>query len=276
MATTLELEASDDQALPLEFYHFYRGSEDWYYVTAERVKSLDGIQHLPLELTRGQIDVGGEDRPGALSITLPTDSVLGLIFQEGSAPSPINLAITRQLQGATDDPWIIFIGEVTSADVEGETVTIQVLPFTARLDVIVPQGLYQKDQCQWNTYDPFTCKVDKATFTFTGTVAAVSGLSVEITGASAFNPGTGARDDMFVGGILEKGERKGMIESQNGDVVILLESVPTLDVGDVVSLVAGDNRRLETCRDKFNKANRRLAFPHLPVLNPFYGQGLRP
>lgn len=275
MATTRELEGSKHKSRPVEFYHFYQTTHDWYYTTSRRVKTLGGIPHQPLEITRGQIDMGGEDRPGALSITVPTDSSIGSVLQEGSGATPISLRITRQQPSASDDPWIIFIGEISGANVQGEIVNIDCLPFTARLDLIVPQGLYQRDQCQWNTYDPYTCKKNRSEYTFVGTVTGVDGLRITVDGASAFDPGTGVRDDMFAGGVLEKGERTGMIESQDGDTVTLLELVPTVAVDDVIFLVAGDDRLLDTCRDKFNNAQRRVAFPHLPLKNPWYGQGLR-
>lgn len=275
MATTRELEGSKHKSRPVEFYHFYQSTHDWYYTTSRRVKTLDGLPHQPLEITRGPIDVGGEDRPGALSVSIPTDSSLGLIIQDGSLSTPLSLQITRQQPSASDDPWIIFIGDLGSAEVQGENINLQFLPFTARLDVIIPQGLYQKDQCQWNTFDPFTCKVNRAIYTFTGAIVSIDGLTIEVAGASGFDPGTGTKIDMFVGGILKKDEREGMIMGQSGDFMILLEAVPTLEVGNVIELTAGDNRTLRTCADKFGNARRRFAFPHLPTLNPFYGQGLR-
>lgn len=275
MATYREIEGSSYGGTPVEYYHFYRGAQDWYYTSSRRIRLFNSARHLPLEITRGPIDLGGADQPGALTITLPTASNLGTIFQEGSLPTPISLTITRQQPAASDAPWIIFIGEVSNADIQGEIVSLQALPFTARLDLIIPQGLYQKEQCQWNTYDIYTCKVVKATYTFTGTISAIDGLNITVDDATAFDPGTGTQPNMFVQGILQKGERQGMIQAQDGDVISLLEVVPTLTVGDVVDLIAGDDRTVETCRTKFANAGRRFSFPHMPVLNPFYGQGLR-
>lgn len=275
MPTYRELERSLFKGRPIEVYHFFRGTEDWFYTSSKFTVIFESETYTPLEITRGQIDYGGEDRPGALPITFPTDTDLGLLLQAGSVASPVSVRVTRIQSDAATDPAIIFLGELGGADVDGENVTVQCWPFTARMDLTVPQGLFQRDQCQWNTYDPNTCKVDKATYTFEGEVTEIDGLNVTVDGALDFDPGTGTRSDMFSLGIIQKGEQQGMIDLQMGNIVRLIELLPTLVVGDMVQLVAGDDRSMATCRDKFANAPRRLAFAHMPVLNPFYGQGLR-
>lgn len=275
MATTRELEQSKHQSTPIEFYHFYRSTEDWYYVANKRTRTLDGIAYTPSAITRGSIEYGSEDRPGALAVMLPLKSALGADIQAGALPTPLSLVITRQQPAATDEPAIIFVGEVDTAEVLGKKVNLQCLPFTARLGQTAPQGLYQRRQCQFNTYDPNTCKVNGLTFRFTGAVSAIDGLNITVDGAADFDPGTGTLPDMFALGTFGFGERKVMIESQLDDTVTIIERVSGLVVGSIVTLQAGDDRLPETCNTKFNNSARYLAFELMPVLNPFDGQGLR-
>ncbi len=275
-ATYRSLEGSRSQGRPMELYHFFRGTEDWFYTSSKFVIVFEGDVYEPLEITRSTIDLGGEDKPGAITVRLPTDSDLGALLQAGTSPTPISLQITRIQRDALTQPAIIFIGELSTADDQDEMTAVQALPFLARLDFTIPQGLFQRRQCHWNTFDTLTCKAVKATFTYTGEVTAISGVQVTVDGAVDFDPGTGTRVDMFALGIIQKGEWQGMIESQSGNVLTLIERVPTLEVGDEVQLIAGDDRTPETCRDKFGKIARYLAFPDMPVVDPYSGQGLRP
>lgn len=279
MATYRELERSLFRSKPVELYHFFRGTEDWYYTSSKFVVSFSdsadtGIYD-PLAIVRGAVDLGGADKPGALSITLPVDCDLGLLLQAGTSPTPISVRVIRFQTEAPDEPAIIFTGDLGNADIQDEKITLQCWPFGARLNRTVPRGLYQRAQCQVNTYDPFTCGVDKATYTYEGEVTAINGLAITVDGAADFDPGTGTRPDMFALGILQFGEHLAAIDTQSDDAVTLWEAVPGLQVGDTVQLVAGDDRLQETCTIKFGNAPRRIAFPNMPVDNPFFGQGFR-
>lgn len=282
MSTTLELEQSKHGGRPIEYYHFYRATEDWYYTTSRRVKTLDGIPHLPLEINRGVIATGGADKPGALSIELPTSSAIGQAVKDGLLPTPLSLRITRQQAGASDDPRIIFNGEASTAGVTPALTTIQFLPLLARLSQMVPQGAFQKDQCTFATYDTLTCGLDRADFTFDGVVEAVDGLDVTITGLSDYRPVNADGDTeafvptMFALGILKKGEREVMIESQSGNTVRLVTSLDNLRVDDAVQVVVGDDRQAQTCLLKMKNIARNMSFSHMPTVNPYYGRGFLP
>jgi hypothetical protein len=235
------------------------------------VLSYEGERFEPLEINHGEIERGSEDNPGAVPVTLPTDSAIGLVLQAGSAPTPISLRISMQQLGDPADPAIIFNGELRGADFQDEICTVQAIPLQSRINVTMPRGRWQRKQCVWNTFDPDTCRVDPAPFTFAGTVSAIDGLTVTVTGAGAFNTDPA----FFALGVLTKGEYKGMIETQDGDDILLQRMIPGLLVGDSVSLLAGDDRTKETCLVKFNNIERHMAFYQIPTLNPHYGQGLR-
>jgi hypothetical protein len=273
MPTYLELERSRFQSKPIKLFHFYRGTEDWYYTSNKFVVVFDSQVFLPLAIKHSQVEYGGEDLPGACPVSLPVDSDLGQVLKLGAMPTPVQLDIIRLQRDASTQPAIIFKGELGAGDVQNRQITVQCWPFESQLNLVVPQGLYQRDYCQWNTYDEFTCKVNKATFTFTGVIEAISGTEITVTDASTFDPGTGVREDMFVNGIFQKDEYQVLINAQAGDVLTLIEPIPGLLVGDSVDLVAGDDRTLTTCSEKFANAGRRLAFRWMPVVDPFYGQG---
>lgn len=266
------LEASRDKGQPRYYYHFLRGGEDWCYTNHRTQLAFNGQLYTPLEITHGEIERGSEDNPGTVPITLPTDSDVGLVLQQGAAPTPISVRISMLQLGDVTDPAIIFYGELRGADFNGEICEVQAVPLQARLDVIMPRGRWQRKQCVWNTYDPFTCGVSESGFLFNGTVSAIDGLTVTVPGAAAFRS---TDPSFFALGVMSKDEYKGMIEKQDGDNMLLQHMIPGLVVGNSVSLLAGDDRTKETCLFKFNNIERHMAFHLIPTTNPHYGQGLR-
>lgn len=267
-----EIDSSRAKGRLREVYHFFRGTEDWYYTGYRTPIAFFGQIWNPLEISRGDIEVGSEDRPGAVSITVPTASDIGLLLQAGASPTPVSVKVYQYHVDAPDEFALIFNGEIQAADIVGEICEIQAVPLQGRMNRVYPRGLFQRDRCIWITYDPDTCGVSPSGFTFTGTVAAIAGLQIEVPGAAAFN----IAPDFFALGIMSKGEWKVGILSQSGDVIAVDHPIPGLVVGDDVILLAGDDRKKETCHLKFDNSSERLSFPSMPDQTPFAGQGIRP
>jgi hypothetical protein len=280
MPTYLDLEKSRFGGRPTELYHFYQNITDWFYTSAPFTVITESVEtYEPVAIQRGEYEGGGADAPGQMPITLPVGSDLGLHLQAGTIVSPVTLKLYRFHRTAESDIRLIWWGEVVSKDVEAETMTLQLQPLRAQVDLIVPRGLAYRRQCAWNTYDPTTCQVDKAAFTFTGTIASIDGLVIEVPGAGAFAAGFGGvTATFFDGGILTAANlRVGLIDVGDitNDLYTLDERVPGLTVGMAVSLTAGDDRTPETCHDRFDKSERYMAFEKMPLQNPFFGEGLR-
>lgn len=277
MSIYREFEKSPFQGKPGEIYHFFRGSEDWCYTSGKRNIVFEGNTFIPTSIKRTDPQSGGSDAVGQITVTMPTDTALGLALKAGAPASSVQLRIIRYHRPHLSSPAIIFVGEVASTDCQGDVAVLTCDPPTAQLTLPIPRGLIQKEHCVWSFTDPFTCKVNPATFTFNGSVSVIDGLWVTVPGAQDFGftavPGI-EFTDFFTFGVLTRGEHKGMIEEQDGDSVRLIEILPSLVVGDAVSLLAGDDRTLQTCRNKFGNQLRRLAFRDAPVTNPFYGRGL--
>lgn len=271
-----DFERSPYSGKPFELFHFYRGTEEWNFVGKKRSVTFNGDTYLPLPIKRGRQQAGGADSPGMLDVVFPTDTDLGLILQTSDISAPIQLTIYKWFKGGEDDARIIFLGEVESVDVEIDQCTARCTPLTAQMDIMIPQVTVQKKQCAWVTYDQATCKVDLEDFTFESTVATIDGLTLTIDGLADYLTGIAAElDNYFTLGVLTSGERKGFIESQSGDTVVLSRRIPGMLVGDTVSLLAGDDRTKETCKNKFDNIGRFMAFDQIPQQNPFYGQGIR-
>ncbi len=276
--THTAIERSEDAGELVELYRFVRGTTEWFYVDNYTSVTYDGDVYLPLEISRTAPRQSSSDSPGTIDVTLPSDCALVALLQQGGNLRTVDLTIIGFHRSSPTATRITFLGEVTVPNIEPSLTVLTCAPLAGQMGQQVPRGTVQRNECIWTTYDLFTCKVSIAAFTFTTAVSAISlnGLEVTVTGALAFVPtlpGSVARSDMFAKGVLVKGEQRGEIIEQVGEVMYLSERMPGLVLADAISLVAGDNRTPETCRDKFQNAARMMVHPHMPQVNPFFGQG---
>ena len=110
--------------------------------------------------------------------------------------------------------------------------------------------------------------LNDAAFRGTGTVDAVNGAEVRLSGLSGFVEGFFTHGHVEVTTGTAAGFRSVVLAHrlQGGQAVLTLGRKPpeTLAAGDAVLAVAGCDRSFATCRDRFaNSANFR-GFPHMP------------
>lgn len=133
-----------------------------------------------------------------------------------------------------------------------------------------PRGRVFQFACDASLGDK-RCRVNLSLDRYRGT-----GIVQEILAARNFKiSGVGAFDEQwFTKGLLafQSGENKGLrIEIRShrrvqGDAIIELWQEPAYPVaiGDIVELVAGCDKQIVTCRDKFSNVLNFRGFPHMP------------
>lgn len=135
-----------------------------------------------------------------------------------------------------------------------------------------PRTLIQR-VCNNILYDNI-CGLSPTNFAFNGTVSAVDAVGIQLTipGAGAH---VGADLTFFNNGMLQfsNGRRVG-IAAATGDTILVTHAVPEAIPGALVTLYAGCDGTLNTCRHRFNNAAHRRGFDYLPLANPFVGAGL--
>ena len=112
------------------------------------------------------------------------------------------------------------------------------------------------------------CGVNNQTFLLTGTVAAVSGLTVR---SSAF---LSRPAGWLTGGYLRVAGVPRMILAHSGESVTLSAILSGLAVGVAFEAFAGCDRTLATCQTKFGNAINFGGFPWIPAKNPFTGDAI--
>jgi uncharacterized phage protein (TIGR02218 family) len=130
--------------------------------------------------------------------------------------------------------------------------------------------------CPWVFGDPNTCRFDKSTVTFTGTLTGVADQR------TFYDTSRTEADDYFKGGLITF--TSGALEGQslevygnalsNGAIVTYLQFVGNPAIGDTYTIVAGCQKRFtEDCRTKFNNGNNFGGFDHLPGPDAVLGLG---
>jgi len=261
--------SDEDVEEPIEDVEFFRTS-------FRRSITYQDSLYTPCEIEHTEPTWGVEDQPGTIQISLPSDDPIARMLTAPLPPSIPMVAIYQYHRPPTDEPDPANVRsslyEIKSAEDTGTETTLTCESILGQGDVVVPSGLAQRDYCTFATYDPETCGVNPASYTFQGEVTDIDGLSVTVADASGFG---GADPTFFYLGSFSKGIYYTMIAEQIGDVMTLDEMIPGLVVGDLVTLLAGDLRTKEVCATKFFNSARRLSFPDMPTTNPYYGQGLR-
>ena len=111
------------------------------------------------------------------------------------------------------------------------------------------------------------CGVNVSAFTATATISAVRESGFDVTGLSAF------ADDWFSRGTLRFlnvpniGRKVDIKRHRSGSIVrveLWMSPKFTVAIGEQVSVVAGCDKQIETCRTKFSNAANFRGFPHMP------------
>lgn len=260
-------EGSVAAGAPVELYEFTRGSSVWRYTSADVAQV-----YLTNTYTTSLVRRGGWQRSpnaeqaGTVQFFAPWDHPIVQEFVLGSPHATMALKVFVRHR---DDAEFLtaFIGLITNVAVEGAEAELTARNLEGRLTRRVPRMLISRT-CPFMLYDT-QCNVDETAFDFSGTVSAISGHDVTVTGLGTF---AGADLAYFVDGVLTKaGIPIGFIEAQAGDVVTTLERPRGLAVSDTVVVYAGCDRTMETCRTKFANASRFGGHHAIPKYNPFDG-----
>lgn len=164
---------------------------------------------------------------------------------------------------------VIYVGEVEQCSFpQPGSAAIQCVTIS---DTMSQLGLRQgwQRQCPYAVYDE-SCGVNKAAHALTGTITAIVGNSITISGIGTPENGE------FDGGILDyehpvKGAEALAIEQQGGNEFRIFGGANDLWVGMTVSVAPGCNQTAARCITKFANYLNNGGFAMLPLRSPFNG-----
>ncbi len=255
------VEKSGSGSEPFELYLFSTSGATFALTSADAPIVHLGRSYSPTTISRTEIDQSQEMNAGQMRVTIPKGHPLAALFIPYLPPTPVVLTIYG---GHVGDAEIatIFVGEVASASYT-EQCELACIPEQAKLKKKIPAILYQPG-CP-RVFGDAGCTVSLGANTSTGSIGAIDSSGCVLTIAAFAGLGTSLR-----GGYLRRGNDVRMIVDHSGATVTIISPIASLQVGDVVSGVAGCAHTYAACAAYGNVANF-LGFDLIPTSNPFYG-----
>lgn len=258
-----EEEASERR--PAELYHIWRdGGEHWYYTSGDITITYDGNDYVPATLKRSQVKYDAQLGVVTISIQAAyvTDTVLEYI-----STNPVEILWISVMKIHRDqDPLevdVIFIGQIKDVSFKGVQADITCVGFEHFLKQIVPRWRYQL-ACNHTLFDS-QCSLTKIDYRVSAVVTLDATRTII---SSAIFDDSEYGDNYFTGGELIFGVESRTIVAHSGSDITLIYKMKELEDNDTVDVYPGCDKRLETCRDKFDNIVNSLGFLFIPVKNP--------
>lgn len=270
MPTYDQLQKSEYESRPLEFYKFSNNDQDFRFTSSTEEITYLGATYTPLEIVRKNITQTTNLDRGDLILTLPKLCDLVREYRR-TPPSPYWLTLFSVHFGETETKQL-WQGRIFDVKRKGALAEI-------RLESIITaqnrMGLQREFQVLCNNFlgDGIGCPVNLALRARPATVTAITGNTITVSGLGAFI------NEWFEGGFVElaDGDRRDVVKSVQSTGVLTLArrfSSSSLATGDPVTVYDGcKHRHQEDCISKFgSETNNGEAFggyPYAGSRNPF-------
>jgi uncharacterized phage protein (TIGR02218 family) len=268
MKTISEEYQSNEEAnvkLPQELYHFWVGETHWTYTSGDLELVYNTRTYEPATISRGSVVYNSNLEVSQLAITAHNALEPLIKF---FAQNPVELVWVEVLRVFRDqspiEVGVVFIGQVKTVSVKGLAAAVTCVGFEAYLKQPVPIDRYGP-QCNATLFDS-RCGVNIADTNF---FAVLTGVLVLENGTCIKHANLANYDSHFFSlGYLVWGDYKRMITDHQEDKVYLRFAIPDLITGEEVTVYAGCDGNLLTCKDKFNNINNHRGMPFIPIDNP--------
>lgn len=264
-------EEGQESSAPIELYTFTIGATISRWTSAEDnvTEAADVFTAIPIK--RSVLKGGGPDtRKDHLVITVPGDNSVATQYIN-SIPG-VEATVTIERIQRSDGPAFqvvtIFTGKIESVAFKkrGREAQLRVVPLVQAQSKPVPNHTYQS-LCNHHLYDDL-CQVDDTDPSYrltTAPVTAVSGNTITVTGADANGDGYYTKGWVESAGAAERR----LILDQTGTVLTLLLPFGTSPLSTNVTVFAGCDQSVATCKSKFDNVINFGGFAWIPSKNVF-------
>jgi len=253
---------------PVELYHIYRdgGDEHWYYTSGDVALTFGGNVYTPATIKRNEITYNSDLSVTTVNVQAAfiTDPVIDFIVQ-----NPVEMLWIQIMKLHRDqsplEANVLFTGQIKSVKIRGNVGQAECVGFEWYFKQQIPKYRFQP-ACNNTLYDGY-CTADKPTYTHVVTASGVSDDGLEITSGD-FATISGASDNYLALGYLSWDSNLRTIASHIDDTITLTYKIIGLTAGQTVTVYAGCDLKIETCRDRFNNVNNFFGHPYIPLDNP--------
>jgi Phage conserved hypothetical protein BR0599 len=253
---------------PRELFTVARGISMWRYTSGRKPITITygatNVTWAPAPISRQRFAPSGDAKGivATVRVALLTDVAQALLEEH---TSPTVVGIHKYQDTATVVPVLVAYGRVVHVKADGEWLQFDVATDDAGLGVEFPSAKIERF-CQWHTYSPF-CGVIESDFSFATTIVSIDRSTIIVASVSG-NPDGYYRFGQLIVGPTSAKERV-FVSEQIGTTFTIFGQLPTgVAVSDAVTLVAGDDQLLATCKAKFANVDRFLGFDQLPQVDP--------
>jgi uncharacterized phage protein (TIGR02218 family) len=259
-------EKSTEASRPIELYTLVAGATTYRYTSHHSDYVYSGQTYTAIPIQRSAVALEGGLPTREITITLPVTTAFVLAIR-GAMPQQGLTAAVDRVQPVSAESRRLWVGSINTFSFSGSLADLRVSnTMDDPLATDVP-GYRIQSLCNHQLFDGTTCKVVRATYTVNTTIASFSGNDVTLT-SDGGNP-----DGWATGGELyntTRNERR-MIIAHVGNVVTLIAPFRSgVANGDSVSLYAGCDRSIATCRTKFNNVLNFGGHPHIKGQNIWF------
>ena len=253
-------ERSGRLGAPLEAYLFTMGVQTWAFTSADKAIVMGGNTYAPEAISRGEIDISGEDEQGSLEITVPRTNEIAVAFIPDLPIAPVMLTVYVGHRNETQ--WrVLWSGEIASCDIKDSTATLTGLPISRAMRRMVPSNTFSSN-CKWE-WGSQQCGVDITRYVVLADVDSLDGLTIT---SSAF---AAHADGYFTGGWLEGGDGEvHWITKHQGAVVTVMSPFRAITVGTRLMAYPNCQQTIAGCA-AFDNLKHYLGCPWTPTRNLF-------
>ena len=270
MTTFDIMESSAASSRPVELISFAIGSTTYRYTTGPLDIELGGFTYAAEGITRSNVVLGATAHDQTLEVVVPSTNAFAALFVDVVPGEQATCTVLRLQRGEVptyNTSALVFKGRVKAVKFQtgGRSATIGVQSLEASLNKQMLAYTYQ-GPCNHQLYSA-GCGANPASHTHTGTVTAVTGATITVSGANA-----SGHD--FVGGYCKPTAALDfrMVIAQTGDVLTLLLPFARSPLGSDVDCVAGCDHLLDgDCSNVFDNVLNYGGFAFVPIKNPFNG-----
>jgi len=256
-------ETSEEQR-PAEGYHFWRGNANWRYTSGLTSVICDGVEYTPTPIDRETIQFNSDLSAHTMDIGCTRTVYPFVDFGVHIPVDKIGVTVFRfHRDQSVIEKVPIFSGVVDTIAVAGAGCVVRCVSIEQFLLRYIPRWRFQPG-CNHSLYDPY-CQVTEVSFQDDAVLSAIGSNGLTLT-SSTF--GLEANTWYTLGILYFGSEFKRTITSHIEDDIVIRYPIPNLQVGSTVTVSAGCDKNLETCRDKFSNVVNSMAFPFISADNP--------
>ena len=272
MTTFDTFESSVEGSRPVEIYEFSIGAQTYYYTSSEGSVTVGANDYTEEALSRGSIAKTAQKDP-TLSIKIPATNEFAARYIGPVPTDRATLSIFRRQRSATTGNLnvLIFKGDILSVKFPGDGTLAQIeaRSIEGRTSAQMPRMTYQ-GVCN-NFLGDRNCLVDMSGHNHIGTITAVSGNVITLSGASTALNVNGQVID-FVGGYCTPtgvSEYRSIIAQSGNDLTLQLPFSFDVTGASVQAFAGCDHIRDSDCALVYNNVSEFIGFHFVPTRNPF-------